>query len=290
MTKSTRIVDWPPTSGLTQGLIFSGGIAQGYEECRTHGIVVTARCDAINEKTPVFNYLPAVKMSDWLLRDGLVICADRILSDCHNSIRNTLKHAGFSSSILESNSLEKIVETLFPQSDKKLEKMRRNIISFGQTIQSVEQIIKAPLNSGVFRDLHLCNDRICDAVVREICSHKLAGYYFIPQISLEDDDDGYVILLREVHNIPKEVANVIVRGVNRDEANQALIHHAPGQDKFFNWSCHDYVMPIGLLRSPYLEHLLQQFSLLFGRIGIPDVSSEYLSSLVSRHVLQETGK
>jgi hypothetical protein len=41
-------------------------------------------------------------------------------------------------------------------------------------------------------------------------------------------------------------------------------------------------MPLGLLRSPNLEHLMQSFALFFGRIGIADIPPKYVAQLWAR--------
>jgi len=39
---------------------------------------------------------------------------------------------------------------------------------------------------------------------------------------------------------------------------------------YIDFTLTDFAMPIGEIVSPYVEHLLQTFSHLFGRIGLPD--------------------
>jgi hypothetical protein len=41
-------------------------------------------------------------------------------------------------------------------------------------------------------------------------------------------------------------------------------------------------MPISCIRSPEIEHLMQQFTHLFGRIGIEDPDSTYIDALSGR--------
>jgi hypothetical protein len=53
----------------------------------------------------------------------------------------------------------------------------------------------------------------------------------------------------------------------------------------------DFAMPIGELTSPQVEHLLQTFSFLFGRIGLPDPGKESVAALCGiRPSTTETSK
>src|SRR6185437_14404396 len=99
---------------VTQGTIFCCARAEDYIGCQVHGLVITARCDVANDKTPIFNYLPVVSMHDWLDRDGGTLLASRIANDAINTFENELKKAGHSPSILETESLIDITQTLFP--------------------------------------------------------------------------------------------------------------------------------------------------------------------------------
>jgi hypothetical protein len=38
-------------------------------------------------------------------------------------------------------------------------------------------------------------------------------------------------------------------------------------------------MPVGVLSSPFIEHLMQSFSSMFARIGLPDLENEYLATI-----------
>jgi hypothetical protein len=44
----------------------------------------------------------------------------------------------------------------------------------------------------------------------------------------------------------------------------------------------DLAMPVGIISSPNLEHLMQTFAMMFGRIGLPDPDPSYVSALWER--------
>ncbi|WP_321844606.1 hypothetical protein [Paraburkholderia bannensis] len=102
------------------------------------------------------------------------------------------------------------------------------------------------------------------AVVRDVTDNKLSGYYLLRDLSSLQDNDGndFVALLREIHHIPSGVAKMIARGAHR-EAFVSLNSLCPvfrGDE--------DFSMALAKLRSPWIEHLMQNLTLLFSRIGV----------------------
>ncbi len=106
-----------PTGGpLTQGTIFSCAVAENYLGCETCGLVITARCDAANDKVRCYNYIPVVKLIDWFHRDGRILLADRLIAETVARLRTTLVEAGYSASILETEDPRSVLTTLFVNS------------------------------------------------------------------------------------------------------------------------------------------------------------------------------
>lgn len=85
--------DAPRQNEFTQGTVFSCAYAEDYPETTSYGLVITARCDAAQDKAPIFSYIPVVPLDDWILCDGASIAMDRIHADCLNTLRNHLKSA-----------------------------------------------------------------------------------------------------------------------------------------------------------------------------------------------------
>lgn len=80
---------------LNQGTLFSCGAAEDYAGCDVHGIVITARCDVANDKAQIYNYLPVVKLDDWLKRDGRILIAERGIKTTFGEMKNALKDVGY---------------------------------------------------------------------------------------------------------------------------------------------------------------------------------------------------
>src|SRR5687767_12791788 len=111
------IVRLPVRGELTQGAIFSAALAEDYDQCAVWGLVITARCDIANDKAPVWNYLPVVRLEDWLHRDGRSLLVERVHSDQRSKLKSLLRESGFSPSILDTEAPEHIVQRLFPSGD-----------------------------------------------------------------------------------------------------------------------------------------------------------------------------
>src|SRR4051812_33797249 len=105
---ATPLIVAPRSGLLTQGTIFSCAIAEGYQGCPIHGVVITARCDIKNEKTPAYNYLPIVALDDWVHRDGRLILGTRVASDTIAKVKSVLIDCGFVTSVLETQSLSSV--------------------------------------------------------------------------------------------------------------------------------------------------------------------------------------
>jgi len=93
-------VSHPRSGPLTQGTIFSCAVAEDYPGCEVHGMLITARCDVAQDKVRTYNYLPVVTLNDWVHRDGRIALAERLAADALGGLRQSLKDAGFSPSIL----------------------------------------------------------------------------------------------------------------------------------------------------------------------------------------------
>jgi hypothetical protein len=87
-------------------------------------LVITARCDAEQDKVLIYNYLPVVRLDDWLHRDGKTILADRLLSESIGQMKSALNDGHYSFSVLETESPHTILEKLFPVGNKKANNVR----------------------------------------------------------------------------------------------------------------------------------------------------------------------
>lgn len=72
-----------------------------------------------------------------------------------------------------------------------------------------------------------------------------------------------------MHHLPRNVARKIAQGIGSDSTD----------GEGLNFSVFDFSQAVGKLKSPWVEHLMQNFALLFSRIGLADPLVEKYKSL-----------
>ena len=101
--------DFPKTDQFTQGTIFSCGYAEEYEGVAIYGLVITARCDAAQDKAPIYSFVPVVALKDWIMSDGAQIIIERSILDHQNTRKNILLGIDLSASLLKTKTPDEIV-------------------------------------------------------------------------------------------------------------------------------------------------------------------------------------
>lgn len=269
MTKPTMF-DAPRENEFTQGTVFSCAHAEDYPETSSYGLVITARCDATQDKAPIFSYIPVVPLDDWMLCDGASIAMDRIHAECLNTLRNHLKEASLSQSLLETKTVDEIYESHFkPKEGEKSWTTRCTKIRASMDTYVRNQRLQAINCSREERRIHLiANAMKADAVVKELSGNRLNGFYLLRDMPLLSGTKvNSVALLREIHHIPTKLAREIVGGLTKEDWT-ARRHPAVRCPTFV--ASDDLAAPIAKLRSPWIEHVMQNFTMLFARIGVAD--------------------
>lgn len=125
-------------------------------------------------------------------------------------------------------------------------------------------------------ELFLLNDGAVSTLLKELTQQRLSGYYFLPSVYDSEDDLGYVVLLREVKHLSRSAAAAIAAGIDRTEVSDR------NGSLDLDFGIESFAMPIGEISSPAIEHILQTFAQLFGRIGLDDLSTDFLHAIWSR--------
>lgn len=260
----------PREREITQGTIFSCARSENYGSCEVLGLVITARCDAAQDKVPVFSYVPVVRLRDWTSVDGAALTFDRAESDCLNTMKSLLKSAKLSDSLLRTHQPRAIYDAHFaPRFEEK--GFRSTCEKYLNTLGRLDDIHAAlEVNPDRKRVAALLNrvEPIADGVLKDLVGHRLSGYYLLQGLDTLTNKDNYVALLREVHHVPTRVARQIASGINSSEWRGS----EDGCPRFR--SPEDVAMPVAKLRSPWIEHLMQNFAMLFSRIGVADSNFE----------------
>jgi hypothetical protein len=251
----------PKAGKIQQGALFNCVVVPGYENCDCHGIVLTARCDLEHEKQTVINYLPVVPFSDWVPREMSYLLARRLRKSLDSSISTALTKRGVSKLIHETFPIQDIIERETTGKEKDVLLLKCAHLKLAEKVVSL---------GGAFSDdskaLIRIDEKQCDSLVRELLQHKLGGYYFLDAADvLSPSNDGHVVLLRKVQTLSCDLMNHILNGLS-DEAAKA----DPNIISTLTFYRDPICMITGVLRSPDIEHLAQNFSNLFIRIGLDD--------------------
>jgi hypothetical protein len=232
-----------------------------------HGVVLTARCDLEQDKYNVLNYAPVVSLCDWLKVDGYEIALSRISADLDARIEAALNSVDLPISILSSQTLTSILDAYIrsPDATKQLKKAEKKFVELNERVRQLARWREGFASNNL--DLFERCEPILKTLVRELANHKLAGYYFLPKLETDGNEIGFVTLLREVHHLPRKLARLIAEGL--DAASEGFSDHSHWST-LVDFTHSDFSMPVGEITSPQVEHLLQTFSHLFGRIGLPD--------------------
>jgi len=276
----------PVLGTLSQGTIFSCARAEDYPACAVRGLTITARCDVAHEKTRIFSYLPVVSLRDWWHMDGLSLLLDRAQREQMSSLRDTLKTAGHSDSILSVHSPRLVVDTLFPETNVGAQaKVRTRALAI---VDAIEEIGSCQLPATTDRLAKLCStfSKLRRVLMDELLKGKLAGFYFLPMVEFDGPDDGFVVLLREVRHLPRSVARAVGAGLVKPLDESGLAALTP----HLSFAGDDFAMPIGQLPSPLTEHVMQSFTILFSRIGLEDLPTVYLSEVWERLDIEKKAK
>lgn len=280
------MISKPRLGRITQGTIFCAAKAEDYSGRPVWGVVITARCDTAHEKTPQVNYLPLVTIEDWLLGHGGLISLDKDEAEVLNKFKSLLKKRGLEESLLLVHDVDTIVNTHFSntsdsqsENSKQAKEFLKDCEVAGLLANRLDVLRKCllhPLPNGFGIKAALPDARkSVESVVKDLVTHKLAGYYFIPSIgSLSEkvSDNGYVVLLREIHHVSRRGVIALTEGVSSDSD--------PKNHSNLCFDCFDFALPVAELTSPWTEHLLQSFCNLFGRIGIADADKRIVAKIV----------
>lgn len=267
-------IEWPVKGKLQQGMVFSNCLVPGYDKCDGWGLVITARCDLANEKVPVLNYLPIVRFEDWIARDGRDVVLARALAEEGGSVSKLLDDMGAPESVLLGTDLPDVLERLLEALDAKKRKSfqvrcdkasarhRQLGLSGGPTINWLREEFP----------------KLYASTVKELMTHRLAGYYFLASLEPNEPPSCYVVMLRQIGVMSARIATRLLDGITAAEVRNAL----DGAETLFRHESRDDVaMPIGVLASPYIEHLLQTFSYLLSRIGLPNTEAVHINRYAS---------
>ena len=100
-------------------------------------------------------------------------------------------------------------------------------------------------------------------IIDELITHKNSSFYFLEN---EHEGGGFVLRMREISRVSPEIlfklANGIVGKLTEQELEENDLRQLEDEEIY---------MPMYVVKSPFIEHVIQHFLQQFNKIGIEDV-------------------
>lgn len=257
----------PHFKKLDQGLIFNGATALNYENRNVFGLIISPRCDIEHKKNDEIYYLPLVSISDWLGVDGKIIFCEKCKENYLMKLKHDLEKQGVSSAILKNNlyNLDNLIEVL-----QKIDINKQKIsdwVSQVEVLKKITQLENNSLSKEEAKQLYELEKKQIKSILKELVENRKKEFYLLDPFDsfLQETNRYHVVLNREIKKIQYCYAEKIPTGFYKDEIPDTKI-------KFndLNYKYDDIITSLSILKSPYIEHLIQHFLTNFGRIGVTD--------------------
>lgn len=247
----------PIIGKITQGTIFNGAKSRRYPgSLSVCGIIISPRCDIEQKKAPLYYYLPAIKMEDWMKVDFPPLYIAALEKEVKSVLKSTLYECKESETILAKftpSEVERIIRKHKPQLKTNVE----NKMEVWKAIENYKQ-------GGSFKDI---TDRdtsnVCKNIFDELITHKNSSFYFLEN---EHEDGGFILRMREISRVSPEILFRLANGIDGKLTDQEL-----EENDLRQLEDEEIYMPMYVVKSPFIEHIMQHFLQQFNKIGIEDV-------------------
>ena len=265
------MVDAQNFATISQGSIFNFAYSETYEEDEILGLIITARCDISNDKVRKYSYLPVIPFRLWRERELIPILKRLKTKSLENNVKSALDHAGFSKNTLAIYGVDRLLEV----ASKDIRKTK-TLDSLIEKIKLYELIV----SGNTYNEMYSSFEKDIKSFVKELIENKVLDYHFL------DDVPGYgscVVNLREVSHLDLFVVKEIAKGIDFSflSDDQKLRLRSINTRLEDGMSC-----LIGLVKSPFIELIMQRFADLYTRIGVDDPEGN-LYSLVCEDGLKQ---
>lgn len=245
---------------IEQGTIVNGGVAENYYGVSVFGIIITPRCDIDNNKVSTVHYLPVVKLNDWITVDYWMIFSNRAKNEIAGKLSSILEKYKLSRTLIKAFSPAQLRETLCSQISKKDDLAKFN--NYLSDLEIMSNKFHEIENEEVKRLVETYN-KVSKGIFKELKENKIKEFYLLE--CWESISDYYVVLLREIRKLTFSIANKVSRGIYIHEISESEFRN---NDIAQKPELDEFICSIAILKSPHIEHLIQQFFWNFGRIGV----------------------
>lgn len=249
---------------LTQGSILTNCVAEGCNNTKVWGVVITARCDlAHNGKVKTVHYLPMLDLKDWLVNIGKQELIDIWKKSVKNSINSMMKGWGIDADFLTmgmgSTDLLKICEA-----KEKKETSKTKFCDFCKAYFDED-------NSLFVQFVNHHKD--VTTYISNLVGAKSNHYYLLEDWN--NENNLKVIVLRDIRRINIDLAKKFSEGFVYSDYSETFLRdndlHFDSKEGFFD----GFYYIENQIQSPFIEHILQLFSANFTRIGVDDMEERF---------------
>lgn len=260
----------PIVGHIDQGYIFSGAKSDLYPQKNVQGLIITPRCDIAQRKVDEIYYLPVIKFDDWKELEFPTIYCSRLYSDILSWLDDKFVKLNVSPSIITKFTTDDIKDIL--NAIRIAGKEQKAICLKLETLLQISEYRKTH-DSNVLNTLLSNNQGPRKTIMKEILSNKLPNYYV-----LDSKESYYVVRLRELKRLQATLFYRIGNGIVANDLNkQDFLYN----DIVINDPDEDMIYPLAVLKSPFIEHLMQCFTQWFSRIGVEDLDNHTCEYLIN---------
>ena len=242
---------------VTQGTIFSNARSNDFYD-EVYGILVNGRCDLEHlNHYDNYLYLPIIPYKLWESKIAIKKVLERKYKDIINFLTSYENTFSYRALLYMPEHIDEIIEQKIkkPKDQEKIrcalfflkiyEKYEKNIDFLEKEINDFKTFFSSDF----------------DAIRKELIDNKLPDSVYLENVDIQEQNkqktDHYVVLITEIHSIPKKAIIMLENGIDL-ESHEEL-------KQFFGDN--QIIIPCSTLTSPYIEHLIQKMWELF-RVGI----------------------
>lgn len=263
-----------PQNRITQGTIFCG-VKSPYPELEyCHGICITARCDTARDfKAPSLTFLPVVPMHCWLWSEALPKAIEDQKKAVAGALRSHLKQKYGTATVLDAFGIDKAFESA-DEKDKGIPKQRELY---------KDAIVAEGVKAYQWKDVPDSISKKVTAEAVSLLAGKIQDFHFIDDVEAPYGADepksgeGFVVCFRDIRAISRMGALEVLKGIDAEKLAKLSKIDFSMQHLYANEEV--LVYPTGELSSPFIEQMMQNFSLVFGRIGTKDIPPHYSEAI-----------
>lgn len=141
----------------------------------------------------------------------------------------------------------------------------------------VWKAIEAYKRGGQLKDVtDLDTTKVRKNIFDELITHKNSSFYFLESKT----EGGFVLRMREISRLTPDMLFRIAQGIDGKLSDKEL-----EENDLRQLEVDDIYMPLYVVKSPFIEHIMQHFMQQFNRVGIedvPKVHSDRFTNLIIR--------